>query len=186
MMQLRQAAGIAALTAVAFASWYLTRQDVEAMSDEPPAPPLSQGYYLKQARIFGTSEDGALLYEIRADEAEQLADRSIEFANVNIRYSANTDVPWTVDADNAVINPAEPRIRLRGHVTARSPEGFAGNAVEIQSNYLELDPDRFVAETTERVQIRIGSRSLTATGMFASLQENELTLLANVRGTFAP
>jgi len=36
------------------------------------------------------------------------------------------------------------------------------------------------------VQIRIGARSLTATGMLASLQENRLELKSNVNGKFVP
>jgi lipopolysaccharide export system protein LptC len=43
-----------------------------------------------------------------------------------------------------------------------------------------------VAETDERVQIRIGERSLTATGMLASLKENQLELRSNVSGKFLP
>jgi len=46
--------------------------------------------------------------------------------------------------------------------------------------------DRYVAETDARVQIRIGARSLTATGMRAALQENRLALLSNVSGKFSP
>ena len=43
-----------------------------------------------------------------------------------------------------------------------------------------------VAETDQRVQIRIGARSLTATGMLASLKDNELQLKSNVSGKFVP
>ena len=45
---------------------------------------------------------------------------------------------------------------------------------------------KFLAETDERVQIRIGARSLTATGMLASLKDNQVKLKSNVRGKFAP
>ena len=43
-----------------------------------------------------------------------------------------------------------------------------------------------MAETTARVQIRIGARSLTATGMLALLKENRLELKSNVSGKFVP
>jgi lipopolysaccharide export system protein LptC len=36
------------------------------------------------------------------------------------------------------------------------------------------------------VQIRIGARSLTATGMLASLNEDKVELKSNVRGKIAP
>ncbi len=186
MINAREFAGLVILTGAAFGSWYLSRPADDGEVTQTDLQALTQGYYLKQARIFGTADDGALVYEIRADEALQRGDRSVSFSNVNIRYATTSNVPWSVDADEAVIDPNEPRIRLTGHVTALSREGFGGVDTEIRTNYLELDPDRYLAETDERVQIRIGERSLTATGMRAALQENRLALLSNVSGKFTP
>ena len=95
-------------------------------------------------------------------------------------------MPWTVDADTATILPDFERVTLRGHVRAFSESGFAGDDTEIRTQYLELDPDRFIAETDQRVQIRIGARSLTATGMLASLKEDQVELKSNVSGKFVP
>ena len=71
-------------------------------------------------------------------------------------------------------------------VGQRVKEGFSGDDTEIRTDYLELDPEKYIAETDERVQIRIGARSLTATGMLASLKEDQLQLKANVNGVFVP
>jgi LPS export ABC transporter protein LptC len=62
----------------------------------------------------------------------------------------------------------------------------ADDETEIRSEYMELDPDRFIAETNARVQIRFGSRSVTATGMLASLNDDKIELRANVRGRIIP
>ena len=80
----------------------------------------------------------------------------------------------------------QPRVLLRGHVRATSSQGFSDNDTEIRTQYLELDPARYIAETDERVQIRIGTRSLTATGMLASLNDNPVELKSNVSGKFVP
>ena len=185
-MSLRNIIVTVVLSAAALGSWYLARQnsgDVEVGSDNGP---LHRGYYLKSARILGTGPDGALLYEIQARHAEQLGDAEIAFTDVLINYSPASDVPWIVNADSALINQGQPLVRLRGHVRAISSEGFSGNDTEIRTDYLELDPEKYVAETDERVQIRIGARSLTATGMLASLKEDQLQLKANVNGVFVP
>jgi lipopolysaccharide export system protein LptC len=71
-------------------------------------------------------------------------------------------------------------------VTAVSNEGFEGEVTEIRATLLDIDPDNYKAETDGRVQIRIGSRSLTATGMLALLQDNRLQLKSNVSGKFVP
>ena len=174
------------LTAAALGSWYLARQHSSDDNAGAATEPVNRGYYLTSARILGTGEDGSLLYEIEATRAEQRNDTEIAFTDVRINYSPTSEVPWSVDADSALINRDESVLKLSGHVRAVSSEGFSGNDTEIRTDYLELDPERYVAETDERVQIRIGARSLTATGMLALLKENQLKLKSNVSGKFAP
>ena len=176
----------AILIAAAAGSWYLARdRDVED-TGQRDVDPVHRGFYLESARILGTGPDGNLLYELRAKHAEEQLDGSIDFTDVRFDYSPETDVPWTVDADSATILPVQQRVQLRGHVRATSSQGFADSDTEIRTEYLELDPERYVAETDERVQIRIGARSLTATGMLASLSDNRLELMSNVSGKFVP
>jgi lipopolysaccharide export system protein LptC len=182
----RHVALLAALTAGALGSWYLARQGQSDTADKVPYEPMHRGYYLKSARILGTGENGDLLYEVESDRAEQQTDKSIEFTDVRIRYSPQSNVPWTVNADAATLNESSPRIVLRGHVRATSNSNVPDNETEIRTEYLELDPERFIAETDERVQIRVGARSLTATGMLASLNDDRIELKSNVRGKIAP
>ena len=174
------------LTAAAAGSWYLANrytapEIIRTVSDTP-----SGGFYLRSARILGTDDSGDLLYEIEAEYAEERADRHIEMQNVRVRYSAGAEVPWTIDADLATISDEKNQLQLSGHVVATSNEGFAGEVTEIRTPLLNIDPQNYTAETDERVQIRIGSRSLTATGMLALLQDNRLQLKSNVSGKFVP
>ena len=174
------------LFVAAISSWYLARVNTATDETQLAVDPVHRGFYLKSARILGTGPSGNLLYEIRAERAEEQLDGSIEFTDVRFDYSPEADVPWTVDADVATILPEEERVQLRGHVRAVSSRGFSDSDTEIRTQYLELDPERYIAETDERVQIRIGSRSLTATGMLASLNDNRLELKSNVSGKFVP
>jgi len=185
MISPRNIIALAVLTAGAMASWYLTRQDQSNDTNASQVDATHRGYYLRSARILGTGSDGALLYEIQAESAEQ-QDGRVSFSDVHLNYSPQSGVPWTVNADSATIHENDQRVLLRGHVRAVSREGFSGNDTEIRTQYLEIDPENYVAETDERVQIRIGPRSLTATGMLASLKENQVKLKSNVSGKFAP
>ena len=185
-MSARNVVVLVLLIAGAIASWYLARQNQSDDGDDGQFDPARRGYYLKSARILGTGADGSLLYEIQAARAEQQDDERISFTDVLINYSPQSEVPWVVNADTATIHKDQQRVLLRGHVTAVSSEGFSGNDTEIRTQYLELDPENYVAETDQRVQIRIGARSLTATGMLASLKDNQLELKSNVSGKFAP
>jgi len=177
---------IGVLAAGAMASWYLGRPGQEEEARTASFDAARRGYYLKSARILGTGTNGELLYELQAREAEQQGTNKVSFIDVRLNYSPQSDVPWTVNADTATIHADEQRVQLEGHVRAISREGFSGSDTEIRTQYLEIYPENFIAETDERVQIRIGERSLTATGMLASLKDNQVTLKSNVRGKFAP
>ena len=174
------------LSVVAIGSWYLARSDAPTDDTEIPFDSVHRGYYLKSARILGTGENGSLLYEILAEHAEQQEDDRIEFSNVRIRYSPDSDVRWIVNADEATLKGDNSVLTLRGHVQILNNSESNANSMEIRTQYLELDPLRLVAETDERVQIRIGERSLTATGMLASLYDDKIELKSNVRGKIAP
>jgi len=182
----RNVIAIAVLTAGAMGSWYLARPGRDDGSNIPSFDAARRGYYLKSARILGTGTDGQLLYEIQAEHAEQQDDERVSFTDVRMNYSPQSEVPWSIIADSATIHQDQQRVMLDGHVRAISSEGFSGNDTEIRTQYLEIDPESFVAETDRRVQIRIGARSLTATGMLASLKENKVELKSNVSGKFAP
>jgi len=174
------------MTVAALGSWYLARSDRSNDGDDLPLDAPHRGYYLKSARILGTGPDGSLLYEIWAQHAEQKEDYRIDFSDVLINYSPDSAVPWTINADSATIYQNQQRLVLRGHVRAVSSEGFSGSDTEIRTQFLELEPEKYIAETDQRVQIRVGERSITATGMLASLKENQLQLHSNVSGKFVP
>ena len=174
------------LLSVAFGTWYLARSSQPAEVTESVSDGGSDGFYLKSARILGTDEQGQLLYEIEADFVEQQTNNEIAMRNVQISYAVNSQVPWTINADAATISEDQSLLRLSGHVIAVSNEGFAGQVTEIRAPQLDIEPTTYKAETDSRVQIRIGSRSLTATGMLALLQENRLHLRSNVNGKFVP
>ena len=91
-----------------------------------------------------------------------------------------------MNADEATLQDGSPTIILRGHVQIVNDGGSAEHDTEIRTQYLELDAKEYIAETDERVQIRFGSRSVTATGMLASLNDDKIALKSNVRGKIAP
>lgn len=185
-MTARGVAVIVGLALVAAASWYLAARLGEPEIADDTGNTFSGGFYLRSARILGMGDEGNLLYEILAEYAEQNANQEIVFQNVRINYSPRTSIPWTLNADTATIGREEEQVILSGHVRAVSTEGFSGEVTEIRTPYLELEPETFRAETDARVQIRVGSRSLTATGMLALLEENRLHLKSNVSGRFVP
>ena len=185
-MSARNVLGFLLLVVAAAGSWFLTISLRPPEVEEAARNTRTQGFYLRSARMLGTDTDGDLLYEIEAEYAEQLPNEEIKFRNVRISYRPEATVPWTLNADTAVIGKSQERVVLTGDVVAVSSEGLSGEATEIRTSYLELDPATYRAETDSRVQILVGSRTLTATGMLALLQEDKLQLKSNVSGRFFP
>ena len=182
----RQVIVITLLIVLAAGSWYVARNLQKDEQVTETGDVLQSGFYLRSARIFGTDENGEPLFRIEAEYAEQQENEEVELRNVEINYTSESRVPWRLNADRAVVGYGRDSVTLSGHVTAISNEGFSGDVTEIRTDVLELEPQQFRAETDERVQIRIGSRSITAVGMYASLQSNQLRLKSNVSGKFAP
>ncbi|HSD70001.1 MAG TPA: LPS export ABC transporter periplasmic protein LptC [Woeseiaceae bacterium] len=185
-MSLRRILGVTLLLTAALGSWYLSQSLSKQAASRVTADTNHDGFYLRAARVLGTDDNGALLYRIEAEYAEQRSPSEIEFRNVNIHYASPSNVPWKLVADHASIGEDREQVTLTGNVMAVSNEGFSGDVTEIRTQYLELQPDTYTARTDDRVQIRIGTRSLTATGMLALLQENRLRLESNVSGKFVP
>ena len=185
-MNARNITSFTVLLLIAIGTGYLARSLQPAEITETMSDSSGDGFYLKSARILGTDAEGQLLYEITADFVEQQKSNDIAMQNVQISYSAGSGVPWKITADEATISEDQNLLRLSGHVIAISNAGFAEQVTEIRTPQLDIEPTTYKAETESRVQIRIGSRSLTATGMLALLQDNQLQLKSNVSGKFVP
>jgi len=185
-MTLRNILTFCGLLIIAVGSWYLASSNRPVEITQTITDTTFGGFYLRSARILGTGDDGQLLYEIEAEYGEQRENNEIELQNVRVNYANTANVPWTINADVAIVSGDLDRLRLSGHVVAVSEEGFSGQVTEIRAPSLDIEPGNYRAETDTRVQIRIGSRSLTATGMLALLQENRLQLKSNVSGKFVP
>ena len=185
-MDARNTVGFIILLGLAGATYYLANLRDDDTAEEVSTPQLEDGFYLRAARILGTGPDGQPLYEVEAEYAKQRGDSKIEFDNVRVIYTPESGVPWVLNADSALISNDQQLLILEGHVIAVGTDGLDGQVTEIRTPYLELMPEQYIAETDERVQVRIGARSLTATGMLASLQENQFRLKSNVSGKFVP
>jgi LPS export ABC transporter protein LptC len=173
------------LLAGAAASIYISSQPWDERETER-RPELSLAYYLDQAELIGTGEDGEILYQVSTRRAAQRPDdETIEMDQVHMIYGAPTALPWELNADSGRIPADASVIELIGNVVAiSSEEGKAPTIIRTQR--LDIDPMTRQASTNEKVQLEFGDRILNATGMEANFETNKLDLLADVNGKFAP
>jgi lipopolysaccharide export system protein LptC len=149
-------------------------------------PRLSIGYYMNEAQLSGTGDDGRILYQARAASAAQdLEDGTVKLQDVYVTYDPATEIPWALQANSGRIPRDGNIIELRGNVVARTrDEGRP--PMTIRTDYLELDTETYIADTQEKVAIDYTSNKVFATGMRAFFKEDRLQLLSNVNGKFVP
>jgi len=174
-----------ALVAGAVASTFLVFRNSDD-SQVAEKPTLSLAYYLNNAELTGTTEDGAVLYRLRADRAEQnTADASIELQLIDLNYGPAGGPTWNVRANEGRIPAAAEVIELAGDVRAVSGD-VPGGRTEIRTQQLDISPDTMLATTGARVAVLFDGHQLNGTGMEANFKTNRLSLLANVNGKFTP
>lgn len=159
---------------------------------------LGLGYYVKDARLTGTGDDGQILYRVTTTAAEQtLADGTITMQEVEVDYAPAAQVPWKLKADRGQIPPDRNIIALAGDVVATTEVAAAESAAPpngrtstapllIRTDYLELDPEAYIARTDRMVAVERSGDTLLARGMRVYLKEDRLQFQSEVRGRFLP
>ena len=137
---------------------------------------------------------------LRTTAAEQLlADGTITMQDVTVDYEPAAQVPWKLRADRGQIPPDRNIIELAGRrgrhdrgdsrKPGRSPERKGRSSAApllIRTDYLELDPEAYIARTERTVAVERDRDTLRARGMRVYLKQDRLQFNAEVRGRFLP
>ena len=174
------------LAAAALASGFWLWQLEEEDEERNLRGRLGAGYYLKDAELVGTGSNGEVLYRIQTRELKENAeDGAVDLTEVSLQYSPAAAVPWDLRADTGSMPPDSDILQLTGEVVAVTQEN-SGEPATIRTDYLEIDPQTFVAYTDRPVAIELSGGRILATGMRVFLKEDRLQLIADVTGTFTP
>ena len=186
-MSVRFIALLIVLLAAAGGSWYLSGLSRDPDTTELTSTPFRSGYYILGAVVRGTDADGYVRYEVRAAEASQaVRNTPISLKNIDVRYAAESDRPWTIRADAAELDGDTGALRMSGNVLARATATENQLPIELRTETLSFDPEQDQVETPDKVRIQIGEGTLTATGLQASLRDDRIQLRSNVSGKFTP
>lgn len=171
------------LVAAAAATWYWSRprEDVTpavgTADDRPPS------YYLKDATLLQTNDEGRVLYRIDAQFVEERPDDSALVADdVLLEWREEESVPWRVRAGRAVVRLERQLVELeQGVELVREPRSD-GEVAIVRTESLSLEPQPQVARTDGDVNFQVGASTLTATGLNALLKEDFVELKSSIRG----
>ncbi|MCL4780080.1 MAG: LPS export ABC transporter periplasmic protein LptC [Gammaproteobacteria bacterium] len=150
-----------------------------------------QGYYVREGTLTGTGPDGRMLYHITTKAARQnLDDGTIALEEVAVHYMPAARIPWDMRASSGQIPRDSNIIQLSGDVLVTSTASATANdrqvPLTIRTDYLELDPDTYIATTNRHVAIERSRDTLHARGMRVYLKQDRLQLESEVRGNFLP
>jgi lipopolysaccharide export system protein LptC len=174
----------AALIVGAVASGLLLFRSDPDKDDQDGSLRLGMGYYMTDAELSGTGDDGKTLYRVNTRTARQsLEDNSINFQQISMTYSPLAEMPWDLTANTGRIPPNEDIIQLTGDVVAISRAVDEPQTI-IRTDYLEIDPDTYIARTDRKVTVEHAGSTVFATGLRAYFKEDRLQLISNVNGKF--
>lgn len=147
--------------------------------------PEQPGYYLKDAVIVQTQEDGSLSLRVAAQRVEQQPqDDSFRLSAVRVYYFQAPGREWVLSSRRGFV-PADSRVvHLQGDVELKPAD--ADQATFLRTDALAIDTQRNVAySTSSPVQIRFGHQEMTVKSFIADLNTEKIRL-ESVSGRYVP
>lgn len=159
------------LAGTALVTWVLARVAQEPAPTSVDRGPASEGYYLLDAVMHGTNDDGRIYYRIRADRVEQQADgENFVLERMSVEYTPESDIHWNISASRGLADVNRESLRLQEDVRlVYAPDANQEQTVFETENLL-VYTDEFLATTDQRVTMRRGQSEFTATGLELNLQ----------------
>jgi LPS export ABC transporter protein LptC len=158
-----------------------------APEEEASEAELEQpGYYLNQAVIRQTREDGSLDLRLIADRIEQQrTDDSITMRTVRVDYFQSPQQNWLLSANEGIVPASSRVVHLRGDVELK-PANADSTSASLRTDALAIDTQRGIAySTSSPVRIRFGQHELTVKSFRADLNKEKIRL-ESVNGRLEP
>ncbi len=185
---MRKTLPIFLLLALVAGSWWLLNPS-EQQDIDTAAEAFEDGYYLIDAEISNTNNEGVAQYQLKAKRIDHNpADDSITLQKLELIYDTQSRQHWLITATEGWLDGNRDRMILDGNVLLNgiNSDGEQTNDTTIATERLTLSIKDNTASTTRQVNIRTSGGELNADGLQADLENQKINLLSNVRGTFTP
>ena len=181
----RKDAVLALLAVFAVVTWWLARTDESATTPVATVRLAQPGYYLRNATMEETDDNGRLYLRVATATADQNpASEEIALGPVRVDYFPTGTAPWVLTADRGKLPRGARLVALYDNVTLTgSPIARSAPAV-VRTSTMTLDTVASTATTTAPVRIELGPQVVLATGMRADLKHDRVALESNVRGHY--
>lgn len=166
----------AVLAALVIGFGALSRRD--SGTAENAAAPEQPAYYLKDAVITQTGEDGRPEIRLAANRIEQKRnDDTVQLTSVRVDYLKAPDKQWLLSAERGLIPAESHTIQFMGDVELRPADGPA--MTFLRTEEISVDSERNVAyTTTSPVSIRFGAYAMQVKRFEADLTTEKVRMEA--------
>lgn len=172
----------ATLAAAALLTWVLARNSAqEADAPVASAGRAPQGYYLRNAVLYGINDEGAIDFRVEAERVDhESSDSDFNLEEVRVEYSGSSGVAWLLTAARGTMAPDREQlellsVRLRAQMT---PEGKnEAESFVFEARDLNLDLYARTAGTLQPVRLRRGQCEANARGLNVDLNADTYELL---------
>jgi LPS export ABC transporter protein LptC len=149
------------------------RDNIPAFASGVPERPK---YYMRNAVITDTQEDGSMLTQLAAARIElQPSTEDLSMEQVNLHYHQSTQTEWRMTAQRGFKAGNSPIVTLSGNVQLRPADGDASSA--LYADELALDTLKEVAYSTDSpVNIRYARHNLKAESFRFDMKQQKLTM----------
>lgn len=159
-----------------------------ALVERNPAPTANNGqaerpgYYLQDAIITQTQQDGSVSLRLVANRIEQQGDDSIALDTVRVNYFQSPQHEWLLTARRGTVPPTFRVVQLFGDVELRPAD--AQPAAFLRADAMAIDTQTNIAYSlSSPVRLRFGGHAMTVKNFRADL-DSEKIRLESVNGRF--
>jgi LPS export ABC transporter protein LptC len=156
------------------------RDDAPSLASDSPMRPT---YYLRNAVITETQQDGSLSMRLAAARIEmQPVNDDLSMQDVHVNYHQSAEQQWSLEAERGFKSGDSPIVELTGDVQVRPVDG--GEADVLQAEQLAIDTQNDVAySTSSPVRIRYGHHALQVESFRFDMNAEKLQM-KSIRGRY--
>jgi len=159
-----------ALAGCALLSTLLARDPVVPPTREARTEPERQGFYMLDAELLGTNDEGHIFYRVFADRfGRESDDEDFGLTGVRVKYAPDSDIHWELTATSGRMPEDRSYLDVSDVLLVIRSERQSDD-VAIETGALHLDAERQIASTDEPVIFRKGRSETMAAGLRVDLE----------------
>jgi lipopolysaccharide export system protein LptC len=144
-------------------------------------------YILENFELTSLDQNGKESFSVKAPHLERdPGGKSLTITLPQFSFPDKKQGRWLATSDRAWVAEKGVEVRLINRVEMLGPPTPLGERTRFSTRYLQIFPNKNLAQTGDAVTISRADSILQGTGLRADMQSHHIQLLANVKGRYAP